>query len=64
MSRFKSFIVEWPLLFKLHTTQLYCWKLKEKEKFEKKKSLTAQKPRKQFCDVIKCHVINVLVCLN
>ena len=33
-----------PLLFKLHITQLYC--RKEKEKFEKNKFLAAQKTRK------------------
>ena len=45
-----------PLLFKLHITQLYC--RKEKEKFEKNKFLAAQKPGKQFFDAKKCHVIN------
>ena len=50
-----------PLLFKLHITQLYC--RKEKEKFEKNKFLAAQKPGKQFFDVKKCNVINFfLVC--
>ena len=50
-----------PLLFKLHITQLYC--RKEKEKFEKNKFLAAQKPGKQFFDAQKCHVINFfLVC--
>ena len=49
-----------PLLFKLHITQLYC--RKEKEKFEKNKFLAAQKPGKQFFDAKKCHVINFLVC--
>ena len=57
-SKFKSFIVESPLPFKLHLTHLCSRKLKEREKIEKKKFLTAQKLRKQFCDVIKCHVIN------
>ena len=45
------------MLFKLHITHLYCRKLKEEEKYKNKKFLTAQKPGKQFCDVIKCYVI-------
>ena len=59
--KFKSFIVKLPLLFKLQITHLYCRKLKEKKNL-KNKFLTAPKSWKQLCDVIKCHVINALVC--
>ena len=58
ISLHKSFNVKSSLLFKFHITHLYCRKLKGKEKFEKRFSQL----RKQFCDVIKCHVIN-FVCL-
>ena len=38
-TKFKSFIVESPLLFKLHITHLYyCWKVKGKEIWKKKNS--------------------------
>ena len=36
-TKFKSFIVESPLVFKLHITHLYyCWKVKGKEIWKKK----------------------------
>jgi len=55
----KRFVVAKPLLFKLHMTHPnYCRNQEEKPaKFKKKKFLTAQKPEKQFSDVINCHFI-------